>query len=94
MIVNEWKHDAACATEDGRLHDLFFPRQGTEPVEEKRRRVEVAKSICAGCPVRIECFDYAVKYRLESGVWSGIEGEILQKRRRRGTLRRPDPTPV
>jgi hypothetical protein len=31
--------------------------------------------ICAGCPVRVECADYAVRAREPYGVWGGLSEE-------------------
>lgn len=31
-----------------------------------------AKKICAGCPVREECLEYAVRGRIEDGIWGGL----------------------
>jgi WhiB family redox-sensing transcriptional regulator len=50
--------------------DLFF---STDPGE-----TEHALSICASCPVRVECLDYA----LEAGERFGIWGGLTEKRRK------------
>ena len=47
-----------------------------------------AKSICMGCPVRIDCLADALDSRTEFGVWGG-----MTERERRALLRRrPDVT--
>jgi WhiB family transcriptional regulator, redox-sensing transcriptional regulator len=55
----------------------FFPSDGVG--------VEVAKRICATCPVREPCLEYALDYRIDHGVWGGTSERqrrrILRKRR-------------
>ena len=41
----------------------FFPSDGTG--------VETAQRVCAACPVRVECLEYALVNRIEHGVWGG-----------------------
>ena len=45
--------------------------------------VEFAERICGNCPVRAECLEYALKFRIEHGVWGGAS-----ERERRRILRR------
>ena len=33
--------------------------------------IELAKAICATCPVQQECLDFALKTRQEFGIWGG-----------------------
>lgn len=61
----EWRAQAACR---GMPTDLFFPKKG-----ENREQVS-AKQICASCPVRQECYDYAIEVAQEVeliGTWGG-----------------------
>jgi WhiB family transcriptional regulator, redox-sensing transcriptional regulator len=53
----------------------FFPSDGVG--------VEFAQRICGNCPVRMECLEYALKFRIEHGVWGGAS-----ERERRRILRR------
>ncbi|MGW5652591.1 WhiB family transcriptional regulator [Streptomyces humi] len=41
-----------------------------------------AKSVCAGCPVRLECLAHALDHREEHGVWGA-----MTERERRALLR-------
>jgi WhiB family redox-sensing transcriptional regulator len=53
-------------------------------------RERQAKGICARCPVRIECLEYAVRIREPHGIWGGLnelERRILLRERERGNLR-------
>jgi WhiB family redox-sensing transcriptional regulator len=52
----------------------FFPSDGVG--------VERARRICAECPVRMECLEYALEYRIDHGVWGGAS-----ERERRRILR-------
>jgi WhiB family redox-sensing transcriptional regulator len=47
-----------------------------------------AKSICMGCPVRIDCLADALDSRAEFGVWGGM----TERERRTLLRRRPDVT--
>jgi hypothetical protein len=43
---------------------VFFPGRG-EPAEP-------ARQICAGCPVRQPCLDYALSHAITHGIWGGL----------------------
>jgi WhiB family redox-sensing transcriptional regulator len=63
----DWHSRAACKTADP---DLFFPPPSR--AKKRSRRGFRAKAICAACPVRTECLEYAVDNRIEFGVWGGL----------------------
>lgn len=68
-----WTVDAACKDKP---QELFYPTRGEE--------VGLAKEICAGCPVRQPCLDYALDNGERFGVWGGTsERERRRIRRRR-----------
>lgn len=69
----DWQHSAACRDEDP---ELFFPVSDLGP---GARQAEQAKAVCAGCPVRAECLEYA----LENGLDYGIFGGLTEQERRR-----------
>jgi WhiB family redox-sensing transcriptional regulator len=58
----------------------FFPSDGVG--------VEVARRICADCPVKGECLEYALANRIDHGVWGGCSERerrrILKRRRAAG----------
>jgi WhiB family transcriptional regulator, redox-sensing transcriptional regulator len=56
--------------------ETFFPREGVG--------VEIAKRVCADCPVREACLEYALFHRIEHGVWGGVS----ERGRRRITRHR------
>ena len=53
---------------------LFFPSDGVG--------VEIAKQVCATCPVKAPCLEYALRSRIDHGVWGGAS-----ERERRRLLR-------
>jgi WhiB family redox-sensing transcriptional regulator len=53
----------------------FFPSDGLG--------VEAAQRICAACPAKAPCLEYALTNRIEHGVWGGAS-----ERERRRILRR------
>ena len=73
---DDWRHRAACRDEDP---ELFFPLSEIGP---GARQTAQAKAVCARCPVRAECLDYA----LDNGLDHGIYGGVTESERR--TLRR------
>lgn len=55
----------------------FFPSDGVG--------VEIARKVCAGCPVTEPCLEYALANRIDHGVWGGCserERRRILKRRR------------
>ena len=55
-----WRNRAACRGVDP---DVFYPVSDEE--------AEVARAICAQCPVREACLEYALANRERDGVWGG-----------------------
>ncbi len=48
-----------------------------EPAEERNARVQVAKEVCAECPVKVACLRRALRLRPEAGVWAGFTAAEL-----------------
>jgi WhiB family redox-sensing transcriptional regulator len=64
--------------------ELFFPVGTTGPAEAQ---VQSAKAICALCPVREECLQWALDTAQDAGVWGGLSEEE-RRALRRGQRRR------
>ena len=63
--------------------DLWFAEGGAD--------VERAKSMCADCPLRIQCLDGALARREPWGVWGGEifdRGVVIARKRPRGRPRK------
>ncbi|MFZ6003973.1 MAG: WhiB family transcriptional regulator [Actinomycetota bacterium] len=71
----EWMARGSCANVPPAT---FFPNDGAG--------VEVARKICAGCPVRELCLEHALAHRIDHGVWGGCS----ERERRRILKRRRD----
>jgi WhiB family redox-sensing transcriptional regulator len=56
-----WRELAACRGTD---LEVFFPGRGES--------AEPARQVCAGCPVRQPCLDYAISNRITHGIWGGL----------------------
>ena len=69
--VWHWQEHGACLEADPLL--FFHPQN--ERGSARIRRDRAAKMICASCPVRVECADYAVRAREPYGVWGGLSKE-------------------
>lgn len=72
-MADEWMDQAACRNEPPAM---FFPSDGVG--------VEVARRICAECPVKVPCLEYALHNRIDHGVWGGAS----ERERRRIARRR------
>jgi len=72
-----WRSDAACRDLPT---DLFFP-VGHGPRAQDQARL--AKQICADCPVRQECLDYALEGNSRYGVFGGLDEDERHRLRRR-----------
>jgi WhiB family redox-sensing transcriptional regulator len=71
-----WEDDAACRGADA---SLFFAPNYFETREQKEAREVQAKRICADCPVREPCLEYALRTRDPHGIWGGLNE--LERRR-------------
>jgi hypothetical protein len=50
--------------------DIFFP----EDFPHKAVRdcaIQAAKALCAECPIRLQCFAYAIEAQEPYGIWAG-----------------------
>jgi WhiB family redox-sensing transcriptional regulator len=73
-METEWMGLGLCRNEPP---SRFFPSDGVG--------VEVARRICADCPVKSPCLEYALEHRIDHGVWGGCserERRRILKRRR------------
>ncbi len=68
---NEWMTKGRC---NDHPPSLFFPSDGVG--------VDIARKICAECPVKDPCREYALAHRIDHGVWGGTS-----ERERRRILR-------
>ena len=71
-METEWMARGNCAA---KAPSLFFPSDGVG--------VEVARRICATCPVKDQCLEHALANRIDHGVWGGAS-----ERQRRRILKR------
>ena len=55
-----WMAEGNCRSE---APSLFFPSDGVG--------VEVARRVCATCPVKEPCLEYALRNGIDHGVWGG-----------------------
>ena len=93
MGRDEWREKAACAPFVTAGIDLWFPGEHERP-DARDRRVQDAKDVCAGCPVRDACLAYAMDREgsrhahLRGGIYGGLTPEerasIARAARRKG----------
>ncbi|HZN15457.1 MAG TPA: WhiB family transcriptional regulator [Acidimicrobiales bacterium] len=59
-LTTSWRDRAACRGLDP---EIFYPVSDED--------ADAAKGICAACPVREACLEYALANRERDGVWGG-----------------------
>lgn len=59
-METSWMAEGKCATEPP---DTFFPSDGVG--------VEKARKICQTCSAQEPCLEYALRNRIDHGVWGG-----------------------
>lgn len=77
-MSTKWMSRGSCRD---RPAALFFPSDGVG--------VELARKICADCPVKARCLEYALENRIDHGVWGGTserERRRILKRRKETAL--------
>ena len=77
MIVADeyaWQARAACKG----TTELFYPEVGAS--------LAPAKAVCASCPVREACLDFALSHHEQFGIWGG-SSERERRRLRAGHRR-------
>jgi WhiB family redox-sensing transcriptional regulator len=57
----DWRYRATCRGAD---LSVFFPGRGES--------AEPARQVCAGCPVRQPCLEYALSHGITHGIWGGL----------------------
>ncbi len=73
-MTTEWMANGLCAEKHP---STFFPSDGVG--------VEKARKICNECPMQQPCLEYALRNRIDHGVWGGTSERqrrrILKQRR-------------
>jgi WhiB family redox-sensing transcriptional regulator len=82
--ATDWRAASACLTADP---ELFFPiPQGALG----DRQISNALRVCAGCTVRQQCLDFAMRTAESHGIWGGTTPEERIRARRKATHRRKE----
>jgi WhiB family redox-sensing transcriptional regulator len=66
--------------------DLFFP-----PDEHKQQRInenyyQPAKTLCALCPIQLQCLEYALTTNQTDGVWGGTTPQERKRHHKKQNL--------
>lgn len=77
--TSDWMKDGLCRQVDA---DLFFPEGRGAAITIQ---TEQAKRVCAACPVRAACLEWALETGQHSGIWGGTSDD-----ERRGMRQVPD----
>lgn len=65
----DWQSQASCR---GHSAAVFFAPTHFERKDARAARERQAKAVCAACPVRKECLNYALRIREPHGIWGGL----------------------
>lgn len=83
--AGDWIQQAACRDIDP---ELWFPRRGDSHTATQ------AKAVCNTCPVQTDCLDYAIRWRIQHGIWGGQSERgrrLLRDKQQHLRQRRPPP---
>ena len=70
-----WQAEAICADLDELEADkIFFPERGGSS--------KAARALCAKCPARAPCLEYALDNRESFGIWGGTSERERRKLRK------------
>lgn len=72
LLDEDWKKNASCRNS---LVDKFYLEN------EDAGNLKYIRALCAACPVRLECYDYAQMKRDKWGIWGGVTPSFRQKQR-------------
>lgn len=67
-MQENWMAQGLCR---GRPPEEFFPSDGAG--------VDRARKVCADCPVKLPCVEYALEQRIDQGVWGGTSERERQR---------------
>lgn len=67
-MSTEWQEHGLCREMDA---SVFFPPPSFEHKPDREAREAQAKAICAECPVRLPCLEWALAVEEPYGVWGG-----------------------
>ncbi|EGD45048.1 hypothetical protein NBCG_00584 [Nocardioidaceae bacterium Broad-1] len=68
MSTPAWMVDAACATREAQALPWT-----TDTIEVPEVIVDLMRSTCDGCAVRLACNSYALEERVSGGMWAGTD---------------------
>lgn len=73
-MTADWPQFAACKDKPPKW---WFPDDSRTPMNAMK-----AKEVCAGCPVREECLQFAITTHQEYGIWGGMERRERKSQRK------------
>lgn len=78
-----WRDDGHC---DSSIGDSFFP----DDESGQYRNIRAIQKICGGCPVKEQCYEWALNHNVV-GFWGGTtENDRAMERRRLGIVLEPE----
>lgn len=78
----EWMSDPDRNCADGHPDNWFPSTDGDGPTSQAR--VRMARQLCSGCPVAVQCLQYALDNDEQHGVWAGTTPRERRRLRENG----------
>lgn len=76
VAPNRWPQQGLCVGDDP---EKWFPVHGKDP------NLAASRMICAACPVKLQCLEFALETQSDDGVFGGLSGaERVRLRSERG----------
>jgi WhiB family redox-sensing transcriptional regulator len=69
-IADNWQWQSTAACREINPEVFFLPENARG--SSKRMREAAAKAVCARCPIRLRCLDWALTVGEAYGVWGGM----------------------
>jgi WhiB family transcriptional regulator, redox-sensing transcriptional regulator len=52
------------------IPEIFWPEDYSDP-HTRQVAIKTAKALCSSCPVKMQCFTYAIENEERWGIWAG-----------------------
>lgn len=72
VLPGDWALQGGCRNPRLNSDDFFLEGRFRKGCDEYNAAKAKAKAVCALCPVREECLDYAIKADHRNGIWGGL----------------------
>lgn len=88
--LGDWFDLHKAIDECGEIVPCTYWPDGYHPdtsAESRTHEFQMARKLCETCPVRMQCFDYSMKYEVR-GTWGGVTEHDRNRMKRLAELKR------